>query len=103
MHNINPSLIKCLVIGLLVYAIAWGQARSSWDNTALDGAGMPPMAYQVSPFFGKQQLFPKAFNLMEKYIQDNHPNNWGEKTYKETCKCGTMKKHYYEAKNNVES
>ena len=48
-----------------------------------------------------QELFPQAFNLMEKYIQNNHPRNWKDKTYKETCTCTTMKKHYYEAKKNV--
>ena len=47
-----------------------------------------------------QSFFPEAFNLMEKYIQDHHPKNWSDKTYKETCTCTTMKKHYFEAKRN---
>ena len=49
-----------------------------------------------------QDLFPTAFELMEKYIQENHTGNWSNKTYKDTCTCTTMKKHYYEAKKNAE-
>ena len=51
-----------------------------------------------------QEAFPKAFDLMEKYIQVHHPNERRRnKVYKETCKCCTMKKHYYEAKKNASS
>lgn len=63
--------------------------------------GTPLYSPTVSTPQQIQGVFPKAFDLMEEYIQVNHPSNRRTKTYKETCTCTTMKKHYYESRRNV--
>ena len=48
---------------LLVLSTASGQEPVRWDNAALDGAGMPPMAYRTAPLFGKHR-FPGALDVI---------------------------------------
>ena len=68
---INLLTFLCFAINLLVHPIASGQDHLRWDNAAFDGAGMPPMAYQAIPFFGKDFNFPKALDIIPYHNKQN--------------------------------
>ena len=43
---------------LLLRGIICGQGHVSWDNTALVGAGMPPLSYRSVPLLAEGHNFP---------------------------------------------
>jgi len=49
---------------LFVFSFVRGQGHLGWDNTALDGAGMPPLSYRAVPLFGEGHRFPEVLDVI---------------------------------------
>ncbi|NBQ02555.1 MAG: hypothetical protein EBU27_04905, partial [Opitutae bacterium] len=65
--SVTANRITCAGIGLawlLLQGIAWAQENSGWDNTALDGAGMPPLGYRAVPLLGEGYRFDSALDAI---------------------------------------
>ncbi len=65
--SVTANRITCAGIGLawlLLQGIAWAQENSGWDNTALDGAGMPPLGYRAVPLLGEGHRFDSALDVI---------------------------------------
>ncbi|MDD7985068.1 PQQ-dependent sugar dehydrogenase [Lentisphaera marina] len=57
------TLLFC-VISFWGSAIVLGQDKLKWDNSALDGAGMPGLKYQAVSFFKGNYLFKGALDVI---------------------------------------
>ena len=49
---------------LLLRGIICGQGHAGWDNTALVGAGMPPLSYRSVPLLGEGHNFPSVLDVI---------------------------------------
>jgi len=66
-ESVTANRITCAGIGLawlLLQGIVWAQENSGWDNTALDGAGMPPLGYRAVPLLGEGHRFDSALDVI---------------------------------------